>query len=234
MKIFVSPTNTKFIINDRSDVIYDVLQENSFFDAHNIQAAINHLKDNTGIVLDIGANIGTFCCEIASIFPSYTIHAFEPVSLTFSELEENIKLNNFKNIVTHNIGISDNSGVVEGQTPHIKGSFGHITLSEQVEKLRSNNVIHNKTSYKVATLDSFNFEDVSLIKIDVEGMEYEVFLGAVDTIKKCRPVIIFEAWNRDWFYEKRKKLLEFVQSLDYTITPMGDDNIAIPKQIITG
>ena len=234
MKIFVSPTNTKFIINDRSDVIYDVLQEKSFFDAHNIQAAINHLKDNTGIVLDIGANIGTFCCEIASIFPSYTIHAFEPVSLTFSELEENIKLNNFKNIVTHNIGISDNSGVVEGQTPKIKGPAGHITLSEQVEKLRSGNVIHNKTSYKVATLDSFNFEDVSLIKIDVEGMEYEVFLGAVDTIKKCRPVIIFEAWNRDWFYEKRKKLLEFVQSLDYTITPMGDDNIAIPKQIITG
>ena len=234
MKIFVSPTNTKFIINDRSDVIYDVLQEKSFFDAHNIQAAINHLKDNTGIVLDIGANIGTFCCEIASIFPSYTIHAFEPVSLTFSELEENIKLNNFKNIATHNIGISDNSGVVEGQTPKIKGPAGHITLSEQVEKLRSGNVIHNKTSYKVATLDSFNFEDVSLIKIDVEGMEYEVFLGAVDTIKKCRPVIIFEAWNRDWFYEKRKKLLEFVQSLDYTITPMGDDNIAIPKQIITG
>ena len=234
MKIFVSPTNTKFIINDRRDVIYDVLQEYSFFEKHNIQEAIKHLNDNPGIVLDVGANIGTFCCEIAAAFPSYTIHAFEPVPLAFSELEDNIKLNEFKNIITHNIGISDNYGLVEGQTPDSKGSFGHITLSEKVEKLRSNSIIHNKTLYEVSTLDSFNFENVSLIKIDVEGMEHEVFLGAVDTIKRCRPVIIFEAWNRDWFYEKRNQLLEFVESLDYTVTTMGDDNIAISKQIITG
>jgi FkbM family methyltransferase len=211
-----------------------MLQEHGFFDSHNINAAINHLKDNPGIVLDIGANIGTFCCEIASRFPNYTIHAFEPVSLTFSELEKNIELNDFKNIVPHNIGISNKVGVVEGQTAHSEGPFGCITLSEQVEKLRSDNVIHNKTSYKVATLDSFNFEDVSLIKIDVEGMEYEVFLGAVDTIKKCRPVIIFEAWNRDWFAEKRKELLEFVEGLGYKITPMGDDNIATPEEFNIG
>lgn len=234
MKIFISPTNTKFVINNRRDIIYECLHKYGFFDEHNIKEAINHLKDNPGIVLDIGANIGTFCCEIASRFPNYTIHAFEPVPLTFSELEKNIELNDFKNIVSHNIGISNKVGVVEGQTAHSEGSFGSITLSEEVETLRSNDIIHVKSLYDVFTVDSFEFESVSLIKIDVEGMEHEVFLGAVDTIKRCRPVILFECWNRDWFAEKRKELLEFVEGLGYNIRPMDDDNIATPEEFNIG
>ena len=45
---------------------------------------------------------------------------------------------------------------------------------------------------KVYTLDYFNFKDVNLIKIDVDGMDGEVVKGGMDTIKRCKPVIIIE------------------------------------------
>lgn len=44
----------------------------------------------------------------------------------------------------------------------------------------------------VRTLDSFAFADVGLIKIDVEGFEYRVLEGAMDTIERCRPNLLIE------------------------------------------
>jgi hypothetical protein len=70
---------------------------------------------------------------------------------------------------------------------------------------------------------------VSLIKIDVEGMELEVIEGAVDTINRCSPMLIFEAWDTDWFAVHRTKVMQFVESLGYSLTVMNDDIIAIKK-----
>jgi len=42
------------------------------------------------------------------------------------------------------------------------------------------------------TLDSFDYTDIGFIKIDVEGYEYKVLLGAKETIKKYRPVLLVE------------------------------------------
>ena len=45
---------------------------------------------------------------------------------------------------------------------------------------------------KIYTLDYFDFKDINLIKIDVDGMDGEVIKGAIETIQKYRPVIIIE------------------------------------------
>jgi FkbM family methyltransferase len=45
---------------------------------------------------------------------------------------------------------------------------------------------------QMRTLDSFAFVDVDLIKIDVEGFEYHVLLGARKTLGRCKPTIIVE------------------------------------------
>jgi hypothetical protein len=41
-------------------------------------------------------------------------------------------------------------------------------------------------------IDSHRFENVALIKIDVEGYEYDVLAGALSTLKKFEPAIICE------------------------------------------
>jgi FkbM family methyltransferase len=53
-------------------------------------------------------------------------------------------------------------------------------------------VQYEKVSVKLKTLDSYNFQDVDIIKIDVEGFEYDVLLGATKTIETWKPVVQVE------------------------------------------
>jgi N-acetylglucosamine-6-phosphate deacetylase len=68
---------------------------------------------------------------------------------------------------------------------------------------------------EVKTLDSFNFENVSLIKIDVEGFELQVLLGGTKTIADSKPIIYLEADRPDKLSSIAKKL----EALGYTYTP---------------
>jgi hypothetical protein len=74
------------------------------------------------------------------------------------------------------------------------------------------------------TLDSFQFENVSFIKIDVEGFEKEVLMGAVDTLRRNNyPKILFESWG-NWKEKEgvpadqiRKELFVYLEGLGYKV-----------------
>jgi hypothetical protein len=48
------------------------------------------------------------------------------------------------------------------------------------------------TTVPMQTLDSFALDDVDFMKLDCEGYEYFATLGAIETICRCRPVVIVE------------------------------------------
>jgi FkbM family methyltransferase len=225
MHIHTSPTGVKYKIHDRVDVLYQAIQEQACFDPHMIDISIEHLITRPGVVVDVGANIGAYCLEIAVRFPECKIYAFDPVVPTSKELEGNIALNGFTNIESYRIGLGNKECEIEAEDPDVTGSYGCVTLTNKVQ-----HILCQKTAiYKIRTLDSFNLSDVSLIKIDVEGMELEVIEGAVDTINRCSPMLIFEAWRTDWFAEHRTKVMQFVESLGYSLTVMNDDIIAVKQ-----
>ena len=68
----------------------------------------------------------------------------------------------------------------------------------------------SKISVETISIDSMNLEDLTLLKIDVEGHEIEALHGALITIKKYKPIIICEVWDnkKSWhaFNEIMKKL----------------------------
>ena len=66
---------------------------------------------------------------------------------------------------------------------------------------------------KLNKLDKFELENVSLIKIDVEGFELQVILGALSTIKRCKPIIIVEISNQN----TSKKLIQILKKIGYNI-----------------
>jgi len=131
--------------------------------------------------IDVGCNIGIFSFHFRNKFQA--IEAFEPLSEVTYRLEALKK----SSIRIHHIALSRESGKRKLNIPVINGDFmsGLASLENRKHFCESRFV-------NVKTLDSYNFKDVDLIKIDVEGHEKLVILGAVETLKRCRPLLIIE------------------------------------------
>jgi FkbM family methyltransferase len=151
-----------------------------------------------GLVLDVGANIG--CVAQAIIAAGFEVEAFEPQPAIYGLLVKNCP-----SIKCHNVALGSALGTA--QMPSVDyskpGNFGGIGLG-----------MGEGVNVEVRTLDSYNFENVSLIKIDVEGFEEEVLRGAIETIRRCKPILYLEA-DRD---EQLASLANFLTSIGYNYT----------------
>ena len=139
-------------------------------------------------IVDIGAQVGLYTL-FAKYLPESTFYSFEPFSITYNLLNENVKLNNLNNVNTFNLGISDKEGVCVLNT-----SLSHNGLHTMGDKpLRFNDI--EAVNVKTTTLDMF-FDEIPVhyIKIDTEGYEYFILKGGKNIIAKYKPIIQLE-WN---------------------------------------
>ena len=135
--------------------------------------------------IDIGANQGLYSYNMSKRFKK--VYSFE----INDELTGDLIAYNPGNIDIINKGLSSQNGDAILYIPVLNGLclVGWASLApgncpdtqEHVEKHVS-----------ITTLDSYNIDSVSLIKIDVEGHEAEVIKGAFQTLRRNRPVIIIE------------------------------------------
>lgn len=181
-------------------------------------------------VIDIGAHVGISVNHWAKEF--INVIAFEPMIDHYQCLQKNIK--NFNNIITHNCALGNFSGSTKGTYRSRKNSGSFQMIDSGYIQPRNESKIRNFVDIDVTTLDSYNFNNVDLIKIDVEGWEAEVLEGAQNTIKKNKPVLMIEILtdnphktlktNYDY-----SRIFEILQKLNYKevahITP--DDRIFI-------
>jgi len=130
---------------------------------------------NGGVCIDIGANIGFHSIHLSSI-ENLKIYAIEPYFLSFEKLLSNIYLNQAKNIMPINIGLSDKDsfGYLVNPSPANSGTFQVVNKS------------NDDLSYliRLCTLSEivnhYELPAIDLIKIDVEGFEMNVFKGFFD------------------------------------------------------
>jgi FkbM family methyltransferase len=196
------------------------------------QLALKILIDKPdGQVLDIGANLGTFCVPLARKIPTLKFHAFEPQRIIYYQLCANTIINSLGNVYTYEAGLSNQEADIELEVPDYTAetNIGAFSIDKEVRE----NEYECKTSggkekIILMTLDSIGFENVRLLKIDVEGHELEVLRGGIKTIKANNyPPIIFEAWTwKPWYQEKRKSLLDYLKGHGYEIQQLGENNIA--------
>jgi FkbM family methyltransferase len=131
--------------------------------------------DGESVFLDIGANIGTITMPMAKI--AKTVLAFEPVPVNVDLLEENKKLNNSENVQIFPVALGATAGLVglEAQGAAETGTYS----------------VRGEGNIPLVTLDSLSTSP-TVIKLDVEGYEIDVLKGARETLKKYKPVILFE------------------------------------------
>ena len=120
------------------------------------------------VIFDIGAHIGSFSVYAAS--KGALVYAFEPDLVNYHKLLENIKLNNLESVIfPFNYGIYSYTGDLSLDiAEHNKG--GHSILTNSGE---SKTKIHIKKLSDVIT--EHHISKINLLKIDIEGAEYEIF-----------------------------------------------------------
>jgi FkbM family methyltransferase len=147
------------------------------------------------IVIDAGANIGTFSMLAASITEKGHVYAFEPAPPARATLAGNVK--NASNISVLPLGLGEKS---DAREMRVNTEFpGFSAFSDTgIEGTGGVSDVTLET-VKVVTIDDFvkenNLTSVDFIKMDTEGYEKNILRGARETIKKFKPVIAASAYH---------------------------------------
>jgi len=171
---------------------------------------LNRYKDYN-VFIDIGANVGTYSFLLAQ--KKIKCFAFEPVRKTFKALTMNIMLNDLENEITaFNFGLgSVNSNADFIYVPDNTGASHRAEIGEND---------HDHVNVEIRTLDSIynnlrlNSDDKILMKIDVEGMEFNVIEGSIKFLRTYPNIfIVMESIHSD--EEKLKSLLKSIANFEF-------------------
>ena len=172
--------DTEIIFDLREDYDTDIVVVKEMFEENVYEIHAWHFDNSDGVVVDIGANIGSFSIQAASI-GAKKIFAIEPEPHNLKALKNNVSLNNLKNEITVlEVGVSDFNGSAtisdEGGGASIKdGKPGSEIKIITLDKLFKDNKIN----------------EVDVLKIDVEGSEVEIILGASkQAINSCKYIAV--------------------------------------------
>ena len=216
------------------DPIKEYIVTGLIWEPHVIQGIAEHVVPGT-VALDVGAYIGTHAMLMARLVgPRGRVYAFEPQHKVYRELRHNIALNELTNIIPLRYAIGAESGTVEMNTRRSGYLEGDVQIGGGGDRA------------ELRTLDSFGFENVSLIKIDVEWHENQVLAGAAELIRASKPIILVEILGGksypgvpNWWYhnppasprdlEKIHATWRIIEAFGYEVFPVSShDYIALP------
>jgi FkbM family methyltransferase len=202
--------------------LHDMVQWYIYYGFLTLESLID-LAPKGGVILDVGANIGYATLRLAQKIGSQGhVHAFEPVPNTYRHLLRHLTLNpalaSF--ISAHNIGLSAQRQELTFLELNVgNNGMNRVAseLAEEVELIRNKVVIPSFPLDEWIKYNSINCLD--LIKIDVEGYEYQVLMGAKNTIERFRPALFIELDDRNLarYGDDYRNLLRFLLDLDYRI-----------------
>lgn len=152
------------------------------------------------VVLDVGANIGNHSVYWGSL--GCKVHSFEPNEKAVEFLRKNLDLNNV-NYKIYNCALSNQSGTCELVETM---DLGECQIKENAGKI------------PMYRLDMFGLKP-RLLKIDVEGMEYDVLMGAYFTIRNWHPVIYVEIKNNPCTFDQYLRQFNYVRLEKFGYTP---------------
>jgi FkbM family methyltransferase len=161
------------------------------------------------ILWDVGANVGIWSVLLAKEFSSCKVVSFEPQKAVHQFLRKNISNNHLTNIEVMELGLGASVGSVELRTPTEKCGSSSIVLLQKEE------------SDKVELIDIVTADSIlegrpdlvpSFIKIDIEGYEPRMILGAHNLITDNHPIIMLEVFPKLW---SQNSTSEWEATLDF-------------------
>jgi FkbM family methyltransferase len=221
-------------MNERYYGVGIELLENGVFEPLVAETIVRALRvrrklnpDKELVVVDAGANIGIFSVLMARhILGHGTVYAYEPQHQLFQVLCGNILLNNLHNNLLpfqKALGNENKSIDIPVLDFDVHGSYGSLSLVGKSADVGQTTTL--VSSVDMVRIDSQKLLRVDLIKIDVEGGEFDVLVGAQRSIIRHKPIIICETGKSN-----KKDIVEFLSGYNYKFGQVGsNDIIAIPQ-----
>lgn len=179
----------------------------------NVKSYILEQLNEYNVFLDVGANIGTYCILLAG--KGLRCFGFEPIKGNYQAFQVNVLLNDLDDkikVLDYGLGKTESTANFIFNTVNTGASHLFSPPDEEDgihEKVRINAL---DNVYKSFNLD---INDKILMKVDVEGMEEKVFLGAKEFLKTFpNMLIIFENKHSD--LEVIKNIFSEIAKFEYT------------------
>ena len=200
--------NQNTYILPKNNITYYI--NNGLFEKNLIEWCKQFCNKNQNI-LDIGAHSGTYSISLANYCKN--VYAFEPQRMTYYSLCGSVALSNIKNVICLNTGLGSIEQCGKQLLKIISADGGGSSLHN------NNNNVLEVEEIEVRTLDSFNIDNISFIKIDVEDNELQVLLHSQETLKRSNyPKILFE------MNTSNKELIDFLKGNEYDIITINSYN----------
>jgi FkbM family methyltransferase len=164
------------------------------------------------VVLDVGANLGTFCYTVQRANRSVRLIAFEPIPALAARLRTL-----FRDIDVIELALSDRRAVEVFRIPYIEGrrcaTRGSLEPMVDSSTWRQIQVRTDLLDHVVPTM---GLDRLDLVKIDVEGHELQVIRGAEQTLRRLRPILLVEIEQRHHGREAAAEIMSYIERLGYS------------------
>lgn len=176
-----------YYVPDHETLQVDALAAGGWQLGH-LDAALAHVTD-WSCAVDGGAHVGSWTLHMAERFAR--VEAFEPARDTHEALLANRA--HWRDDHPGNTTLIGLHRLALGETPGTSG------MGEDQRYSGGNTggrYLKGEGDIEIVTLDSFNLASCGFLKLDVEGYEVFALRGAIQTIERCRPVVLIEVKPR--------------------------------------
>lgn len=177
-----------------------------------------------GTVLDVGASYGCWTLALASA--AKAVWSIEPQPPIAALLHQSIAANELENIHLTQVAVGQGDGRATIQFCDISkdGNFGGVSILEPYERQFAAALC----DIDVVTIDGIQLyepEPVSFIKMDIEGCEQAALDGAVETVRRWKPILFVEV---DHHLTDRPHLIASIEALGYVCTQRTGNVLGMP------
>ena len=167
------------------DVVDEMVLSQGSYETHVLfflRDTMAKLNPEEGVFLDVGANSGQHSMFMSRY--AKAVHAFEPFPPVLKRFRHMLEINKITNVTVHPVGLGREAARLpfDGQELSFSSAASNKTRPTMELKIVSGD----------AALKQAGVARIDLIKMDIEGFEKAALLGLADTLRRDRPVVVFE------------------------------------------
>ena len=169
------------------------------------------------VFVDVGAYIGDTTLDYIKIYNNYKkIYCYEITNYTMAILKNN--LSEYKNIVYKNKAVSCENSIMYLKNSLVNSSANQVDNNGEIE-------------IETVSLDNDILEKIDMIKMDIEGSEYNALIGAKNHIINDNPILLISVYhNNEDLWKLPKLIYEYNNNYNFYLRYYG--NNIFPTEIV--